>query len=446
MSSIPQRFPRRSRSKSLPQTLTSSGATQQFTAVDQLGRPRTDVSWSVDNTSIATITTDSSPTLTGVAAGTVNLTASLGSISVSVQVNILAGTSLPIGTVLWSAPPVAGFTTQRIIQAVPTSNGTPDLYSIDIDNNGNYLVTGFSASGQQLWQTSLSNNLQLGIDANNGQVMGDSTGGLILHGNGITTLNLDGQSGAIAWQRNDLPGWVPFGLAAGEQHNAVGQDGSMFVPVNNAAQSNLLKLDPQAGTSSAAYTAPYGKGFYVTGTCSGPNTTGGVIARPFYYPGSVSSPIVDANGNAVFTASYEIDTPPTTSFCGPDGGPESYSGGSQQINNFLVSVAPNGTATTTTLPISSAVKDLHVLAPDGNGGALVSWWTIDSNNVPSSFMLSTTTGTPYATPLNAVNPQLVLGENNTAFITNGLSVASLTAQRTGDTKHPLTTRFHLSRR
>jgi len=42
------------------------GNTQQFTVVDQQSRPRTDATWSVDNTSIATIDTNSSPMLTAV--------------------------------------------------------------------------------------------------------------------------------------------------------------------------------------------------------------------------------------------------------------------------------------------------------------------------------------------------------------------------------------------
>ncbi|HEY6944281.1 MAG TPA: Ig-like domain-containing protein, partial [Candidatus Acidoferrum sp.] len=110
------------------------GDTQQFTAVDQLGRPRSDATWTISNTSLASITTDSSPTLTANAVGTLTLTATVGSKSAQAQVTILSGASLPAGTVRWSAPSTPGFTVQQIVQAVPTANG-PDLYSIETDGN-----------------------------------------------------------------------------------------------------------------------------------------------------------------------------------------------------------------------------------------------------------------------------------------------------------------------
>jgi Glucodextranase, domain B/Bacterial Ig-like domain (group 2) len=95
------------------------GGTRQFTVVDDQGRPRSDATWSVDNTSIATIDTNSSPTLTAVATGTAALTATLGSVTAQTQVNILSGTSLPVGTVLWSVPTSSGSQVNHVLQAVP---------------------------------------------------------------------------------------------------------------------------------------------------------------------------------------------------------------------------------------------------------------------------------------------------------------------------------------
>src|SRR5205814_1611168 len=45
------------------------GDTQQFTAVDELGRPRKDATWTVSDTMVATITTDGQPVLTALAVG-----------------------------------------------------------------------------------------------------------------------------------------------------------------------------------------------------------------------------------------------------------------------------------------------------------------------------------------------------------------------------------------
>ena len=48
---------------------------QQFTATDDQGRPRTDATWTVSNTAVATITTTACPCSLGVASGSVTLTA-----------------------------------------------------------------------------------------------------------------------------------------------------------------------------------------------------------------------------------------------------------------------------------------------------------------------------------------------------------------------------------
>ncbi|HWZ96562.1 MAG TPA: IPT/TIG domain-containing protein [Candidatus Dormibacteraeota bacterium] len=371
------------------------GATQQFTAVDQLGRPRTDVSWSVDNTSIATITTDSSPTLTGVAAGTITLTASLGTISVNAQVNVLAGTSLPVGTALWSAPLIPGFTTQKIVQAVPTSNGTPDLYAIDQDQNSNVLVRAFASSGQQFWQLALP---QAGFS---GQAMGDNSGGLVL-GAGPGIINLDGQSGATAFT-------APYSPLA------IGQDGSVIAV---DANRNLLKLDGLSGQGLVAYSGPLSVTTVQTGTCvnNAPVVSEVQNSATPNAPGNV---IVDANGNAFFTVWSEA----TTGVLGCVEGDPTQS----WTNSFeysLVELAPNGTAITTNLPVGDAASVLpSVLAPDGNGGVLVAWATGQYPNF-SPKVFASSVGTAYASPVQGGMSQLVLGENSTAFATDGSSVAS----------------------
>ncbi len=105
------------------------GETRQFTAVDEQGRPRCDATWTISDTSLATITTEGSSTLTALAVGQVTLTATVQNATVQIQVNILSGSSLAPGTVRWSAPPVPGFTTGAIIppsirSLVPWSSAT----------------------------------------------------------------------------------------------------------------------------------------------------------------------------------------------------------------------------------------------------------------------------------------------------------------------------------
>lgn len=392
------------------------GSTQQFTVVDQSGHARRDATWSVDNTNVATITTDSSPTLTGVAIGTVTLTASVGSVSAQVQVNVLGGLSLPPATVAWSAPTVPGFATLKIIQAVPTLSNTPSVYFLDSDSNANYLVRGFSGSGRQFWQTQIPNTLLTGIDAFNGQTLGDSSGGLLLFGSSPSLgtgllLDLDGQSGAIAWQNSSV---VPvFGGNQLANNVAVGPDGTLLLQdtwLGGFAGGGLLRIDPISGQSTRIYSAPASTG--VNYTCEGAWPYGtNVILGYTSSPGTLTPPIVDSDGSVMFTVQYSTFTlPPQSCIIDP-------------TINLFVKLAPDGTVTTVRLPIPDGPIPVQVVAPDGNGGALISWWT-GSPAQPTSHMMSTTNGAVYPTPLNAMNPQPVLGENGNAALTDGNSVAA----------------------
>jgi hypothetical protein len=388
------------------------GNTQQFTATDQLGRPRTDASWTVDNTNIATISTDSSPILTGLAAGTVTLTAFIGSISTQVQVNILSGLSLPIGTTVWSAPSVPGFTTQQIVQAVPTPGNTPGLFAIDQDSNENVLVRAFTGDGQQLWQTLLP--YQPNPPFNFGYMkyapaMGDSLGGLLIVVTDQGVIDLDGQSGAVAWVNTNVS--YPFTSAS------VGQDGSIITTDSNG---NLVKTNPQSGQPVPTYSAPLSVGSYESGICvdNAPVVTGSGINAMVNTP---SSSVVDAQGNAFFTISY-FNASGTLGCVEGDstGGPSTFT---QYYD--LVELAPDGTATQTNLPISGPVLNYPylpvVLAPDGKGGALVQWATTSSGAV----IMDTSTGATYPSPLpNGFITQIVFGDNGIAMATDGQNAAA----------------------
>jgi hypothetical protein len=372
-----------------------AGATQQFTAVDQNGIPRKDATWTVDNSNIATISTDSSPVLTGLAAGTVTITASVGNISGQVQVHIVAGTSLPVGTIQWSAPQVAGFTVLRIVQAVPTSNGTPDLYSIEQDANLNVLVRAFTWDGQPLWQTLLPSGLAQSINQNS-RAMGDALGGLIIATyQGI--LDLDGQSGSVAWQDPDMTS----GSAS------IAPDGKILTSDGNGY---LAKLDPQSGRPIFRYTPPPSIDNEQVGTCTNNapvlSTTNSSIT-----PNVAGASVVDSDGNAFFTISSYTRVGLLACV---EGDPTQI--GTSNYSHSLVKLYPDGMVSLTAVPVNGTV-----LAPDGNGGALVQWFTLQSGT-PSASMMATSTGAMYPAPLGGLTG-LVLGENGMAFGTDGLNVA-----------------------
>src|SRR5580704_13568021 len=130
------------------------GGTQQFTAVNNIGYPEDNATWTVSNTSLATITTGGEPVLTAVAAGTVTLTATLDGVSAQAQITILASGSTPApGTALWSVPPVPGFSPLQLAQAMPSASG-PDLYSTQLSASGaQTILQALTLDGQQMWQT-----------------------------------------------------------------------------------------------------------------------------------------------------------------------------------------------------------------------------------------------------------------------------------------------------
>jgi Glucodextranase, domain B/IPT/TIG domain/Bacterial Ig-like domain (group 2)/Kelch motif/Galactose oxidase, central domain len=387
------------------------GATQQFTAVDQLGIPRADATWTVDNSNIATISTDTSPILTGVAAGTVTLTASIASVSAQVQVHILGGASLPVGTILWSAPQVPGFTALQIIQAVPTSNGTPDLYSIEQDGNLNILIRALTGDGQQLWQTLLPATQGQFINQNT-RAMGDSLGGLLIVVTDRGIIDLDGQRGTVAWQyTNNIP--YPFRSAS------VGQDGFAYAPDYNG---HLLKIDPQSGNGTVVYTSPQSVSVVQTGICfgaAGVIVSGSQSSVGFAIP---TAPVIDANGSAFFTTSQSSSlTVPTCVDNNVDTGSQT----TGSIQHSVVKLAPDGTATRINLPINgplSSSNSLRVLAPDGNGGALVQWITGQYPST-SAYIMATSTGSVHPSPLPNGITQVVRSQNGAAFFTDGNSVA-----------------------
>ena len=223
-----------------PQTLTVTppvanlivGQTQILTAVDELGRPRDDATFTVSDPTIATISGD--PTLTVIAPGPFTVTASVGGVSTSASWNAATG-PYPQGTILWSAPtPPPGWAVVQIVQAVPTSNG-PDLYSVENTVNSDTLpaltlVRALTSDGRQLWQTQLN-----GLSSGNTPTMADGNGGIIVDVetetivNGIIHLDsqlvdLDPQTGSQIWNI-DL-GF--FSDALDELQPAIGPDGTFY--------------------------------------------------------------------------------------------------------------------------------------------------------------------------------------------------------------------------
>jgi hypothetical protein len=387
------------------------GETRQFTVVDNLGHPRTDAVWMVSDTSLATITSDSSPTLTAVAAGQVTLTATIATASAQAQITISpSGTPLTAGTVLWSAPTVPGFSPLQLAQAVPTDTG-PDLYIVQSTPDGaQAVVQALTSDGQQMWQVRLP--------AVNGNSVPDAYGGVLVtqfntcdHINPMKIVDLDPLTGQARWQiagastcTNDAPQF------------AISGDGTvvMAAPGNTSGFPELMVLNGQTGQSMLQPAIP---------TSSYTQQNGQVIQG--YSP--IGPPMVDSDGSTYIE--YEVRTvayPPriTSAFL------------------WLLKIAPDFTSTTTQLSSTTADQNLFPgrIIPDGQGGVLASWTITPSSGPPPARAYQVAHVTPggmlvYDLPIATpqltigpnglpVNPALVLGQNGTAFASDGATVAS----------------------
>jgi hypothetical protein len=390
------------------------GNTQQFTAVDQNGQPRTDAAWTVSNTSLATITTGSSPTLTALAAGQVTLTATVGSVSAQTQITISALTLFLPGTQLWSDPPVPGFSARQVVSAVPVNTVPgPDIYSIQSSSDGTQaVVQALTIDGRQMWQTGPYEFSTL-----IGPAVPDGFGGLLLteacnNNNPVmTTTDLDAVTGAPVWQFQ-IDGYSQDGVTACPEAPsfAIRQDGSVVIVAPLQTSPRIVVVDGQSGGLLANPEIP-------ASTLT--NSLGESTSCDCFTP--VGQPMVNSDGSTY--VEYEV----------------------RQINApfvssvlWLLQIAPDGSTSTTQLSVDPDHNLMPgQIIPDGQGGVLATWTIeVGPENAPVSAPyqaadLSSGTLTYYNLPINPI--QMVLGNGQTGqgnnqysemFISDGQNIVA----------------------
>ncbi|MGB7283059.1 MAG: SBBP repeat-containing protein [Candidatus Acidiferrum sp.] len=394
------------------------GATQSFTAIDQTGTSRPDASWSVSNPLIANFVSGSSNSLTGIAAGQVTLTATVGSVSGQTTVTVLSGSSLTAGTVLWSATPVSGFTAQQILQAAPTVNG-PDLFSIETDSNGNYLVRAFRASGEQMWQNFVTQTIGNGFYV--GTAVGDNSGGILVSGSSLVDLNA--QTGVQNWQYSSSNNFGP--------DIAVGPNGTVYMVEQTAPPQTTDYLDVINGSTGALLSQiplPSSSSWTYDQDCF-PGAAGGS------FPGRFGPPTVGLDGT--MSIEVELYNSSATYVCNDNSVNTTYS---EALS--LLQILPNGA--TRSLPLSSysqsnssAQPPFNLpgdVIPDGNGGVLASWvpdpsgyaggYPISIADIGPQGGIQNSSNFPATTQGGVSDSNMVLGDRGTAFVTDGDIVVS----------------------
>jgi hypothetical protein len=401
------------------------GDTRSFTAVDELGRVRTDATWSVSDNTVASLSTDGSGTVMGLAPGQITLTAIVQTVSAQVTVNILTGVSLPVGTVAWSVAAAAGSDIQQIVQAEPVA-GAPDFYSVESGG----VVRALTAEGQQLWATQATGFVP--------RLMAtpDNNGGILLDFRADNKIiDLDGQTGAQLWEY-DVPGHDL------DREIAVGHDGTIYFremrlvldPVFLVQDQvwSLVAVNGDPGLPVARYSAPVSSVVFVN-TCFGGQST--LPSNTTF----LSNPIVGPDGRVFAETIVKKEIQAT----GCDGFNSVINPG---LSLSLVEMQAGGGATSAVpfQTISSVFSDgsdpaafPSDLIPDGQGGVLASWSLISVNSslIREIHMtdVSTTGANDFTVPLAAGNPiTMVLGDGGVVFANDGKTI--IATDQTGQTK------------
>ncbi len=333
----------------------SVGNSQSFTAVDENGMPRPDATWSVSDTNIATLSTDGSGTLKGITAGQVTLTATVQGISGETTVTVISGTFSP-GIILWTAPALSGFTTQQIAYAVPTTNG-PGLYSVDTDNNGNYLFRAFTSDGRQMWQQAplpSGDYFYLLMGA-----VSDNKGGLLINADQLSTYSqihlltdLDAATGATRWQyTGSILNYTPI---------AVRPDGTIGITEVDASGTtfSLSAIDGNSGQKLWSVQLPNSTSIF------GWDCSSDTVQESS--GGPTIGPIFDASGNAYVLYSQETYSRLYSCEYGSN-----YFTSSTTGTMYLLKVSPDGTGSTQNLQSFTASNSNLTFPNTCNGSVLI---------------------------------------------------------------------------
>jgi hypothetical protein len=338
-----------------------AGGTQQLQALDVNGNSVTGLTWTSSNTDIATLSTDDPPILTAVAPGNATITAG----NASADVTVFTGSTLPIGTVLWSNPG-DGSGVSSIVPAVPSSTGVADVFALMEDGN----VQAIQSNGITAWTAQVGTSSTL---------IPDFQGGLVVY-TGQSIYKLDGITG------QPYPAYTSSnGLAIPVVHTdgtIFTADGNYIVGINPlTGQSKFTPVPvPTSSAPNYVYDPPveycYGSSLHprpmnISGNSSSPSSSSFMIAGDGYMYTSYFS------GNSTTTyhdwCVYEIQA--SASFglirVGTAGdsyqiqlGQWSYSYSTQQVLN-------GGQPTSQTAPIPGIIMSNPIT--NGDTGVLFTW-------------------------------------------------------------------------
>jgi hypothetical protein len=155
--------------------LLAIGETRALRAIDDFGEPVT-VSWTSDDPDIAEV--DSDGVVTAIGAGQATITAEAGTLETEVYVVVSSGTSLPVGSTVWSVDPLPGYVLTTSVGV--RGAGSIAFARVETAYDGpiavETVVRGMDLAGQQVTIATVP----LDADETVSGAMSDYSGGVIL--------------------------------------------------------------------------------------------------------------------------------------------------------------------------------------------------------------------------------------------------------------------------
>ena len=133
------------------------GDSQRFRAVNAQGHSLTNVHWTISRSGTAEVSSGSEVEVVPRQVGNFTLTAHASEGSADAQVQVLSGTTLPMGTVKWSGGDFPGCHTSKIMPAVPSATGVADVFEDSVCADGHYL-SAFTAEGILAWRRKVTSS------------------------------------------------------------------------------------------------------------------------------------------------------------------------------------------------------------------------------------------------------------------------------------------------
>ena len=291
------------------------GDTRSVQALDSDGQSVTGLTWTSSDTSVATLSSDDPPMITAVAPGETTISAG----NASADLTVYSGTTLPVGTVIWSNPG-DGSGVICIIPAVPSSTGLADVFALQTSGN----VQAIATNGTVAWTANVGASSCTNL-------LPDFQGGLVAVNTTTPSVRkLDGMTGqsypAYTHSNPNNPGGLP--------RVVVHTDGTIFTVDNNA----IVVVDPTTGELKFSPISLEQGSSSDDGNCGESSPTQGSS------PATVGQPIIAGDGFAYFPYMWSVNN--SSSFCGSG---TSGTKGHSETHSRLMRVGTDGSSSKVTI-------------------------------------------------------------------------------------------------